>query len=184
MRTKIPILFGTLLLVLAACTTPPITIGLSDITLDFQAVGNTLGQVVFPGNPLAQQRSVEGVSVASIRIQGQARLENKASLKFYIYAADQDPAELNCTELPALGYYLCPASTEGIVRVGTIDFTTAGGPTKGPVAFELSDEEQILSNGINKQSLYLGAQVDGTFSVNNVLYLENLVATVQLNIGK
>ncbi len=178
MKARLLTLAALLLLVLAACTTPPITIGLSDVTLDFQAVGNTLGKVIFPKNPLAQSNPVPGTSIASLTIQGKARLKTAADLTFEIYATDADPGSLGCT--PVGDYYLCDADTRGVERVGTIAFQG----TAGPVNFQLSDRNQVLSKGINQQSLYLGAEVEGTLSVANVLYLEHLTATVQLNVGK
>jgi len=167
-----------LLLLLAACTTPPITINLSDVALDFQGVGNTLGKVIFPKDPLTQSNPVPGTSIASLTIQGKARLKTAADITFEIYATDTDPSSLGCT--PVGNYYVCDAGTNGVEKVGTIAFQN----TAGPVNFQLSDKNQVLSKGVNNQSLYLGAGIGGTFSVNNVLYLEHLTATVQLNVGK
>ena len=167
------------LLFLAACTTPPITIPLSDVSIDLSIAADSAGKVIFPENPLEFKNSVPATSVASVTIRGKAQLAQAASVSFDIYATDTDPGELGCAH-PLLGkFYLCnPDDLKGrIQKVGDIAFEG----NAGPVPFELRGT--MLAKGINAESLYLGASIEGG-TAGNVLYLEKMLAIVQLNIGK
>ena len=184
MKARLLTLAALLLLVLAACTPPPITIGLSDVKIDLSVAVDSAGKVIFPESPLELKNPLPGTSVASVTVRGEARLEQAATLSFDVYATDTDPGEsgLGCPKVGTMltGYfYVCDPDTEGVVMVSknTIAFNNQ----TGPVSFTLSGE--VLASGINKQTLYLGAVISGG-SAGNTLYLENLTATVQLNVGK
>ncbi len=167
---------------LAACTTPPVTIGLSNVTLDLTVAMDSAGKVLFPESPVAFENPLPGVSVASVTIRGQARLAQSAQLSFDVYAADASPADLGCTKVGtiATGYfYACDPGTPGVDKVS--QETLAFHNTAGPVPLTLSGE--VLARGINRRSLYLGAVVSGG-TAGNKLYLERLSATIQLNVGK
>ena len=170
------------LLFLAACTTPPVTIGLSDVAIDLSIAADSAGKVIFPENPLEFKNPVPATNVASVTIRGKAQLAQAASVSFDIYATDTDPGELGCTQVGSVitGYfYVCDPGTAGIAKVS--QNTIAFDNEKGPVPFTLSGE--MLASGINKQNLYLGAVIHGA-AAGNTLYLEEMSATVQLNIGK
>ena len=182
MKARLLTLAALLLLVLAACTTPPVTIGLSDVKIDLSVAVDSAGKVIFPESPLELKNPLPGTSVASVTVRGEARLEQAATLSFDVYATDTDPGELGCTKVGSIlseSFYVCDPDTEGVVMVSknTIAFNNK----TGPVSFTLSGE--VLASGINKQTLYLGAVISGG-SAGNTLYLENLTATVQLNVGK
>ncbi len=179
-RNLVPL--ALLLLLLAACTTPPITIPLSDVTLDLQVAADSAGQVLFPENPLDVKNPVPATSIAAVTIKGEARLANGADVSFEVYATDTDPQTLGCQKVgtPLTGYfYACDPNTPGIAKVS--QSTIAFNGSQGPVPFTLSGD--TLAKGINKQSLYLGAVISGA-TAGNTLYLQNLTATVQLNVGQ
>ncbi len=182
MKARLLTLAAPLLLVLAACTTPPVTIGLSDVKIDLSVAVDSAGKVIFPESPLELKNPLPGTSVASVTVRGEARLEQAATLSFDVYATDTDPGELGCTKVGSIlteSFYVCDPGTKGVVMVSknAIAFDNE----TGPVPFTLSGE--VLASGINKQTLYLGAVISGG-SAGNTLYLENLTATVQLNVGK
>ncbi len=181
MKGRLLALVG-LSLLLAACTTPPVTVGLSDVDLDLSVALDTAGKVLFPQTPLAARDPIPGTSVASVTIQGDAYLKSPANVSFDVYAAATDPGTLGCQEVgsPLTGtFYACDASTAGIAKVSQKTIAFKGGT--GPVSFTLRGP--VLAEGINRQSLYLGAVIGGA-TAGNILHLKNLTATVQLNVGK
>ncbi len=182
MKGRMLALLALAAFLLAACTTPPITVGLSDVAVDLTVAADSAGKVLFPADPLAVKNPLPATRVASVTIQGEARLKNPAEVSFDVYATDTSPKDLDCAQVGSVltGYfYACDAKTKGIAKVSRrrIDF----GGRKGPVAFTLSGD--LLASGINKQSLYLGTVIQGA-TAGNVLYLEHLTATVQLAVGQ
>ncbi len=167
------------LLFLAACTTPPITIGLADLTIDLSIAVNSAEKVIFPANPIKFENPVPETSVASVTVRGEAWLKKEANVSFNVYATDTDPGKLGCDPFPSREFYLCDPDTNGIEQVSqdAIAFES----NAGPVSFELRGT--MLANGLNAKSLYLGASIEGG-TAGNVLYLKKMRATVQLNIGK
>ena len=184
MKARLLTLAALLLLVLAACTTPPIKISLSDVTIDLQIAMNSGGKVIFPKDPLEIQNPVPGTSIASVTVQGKAFLKEGADISFYVYATDTDPGTLEgCDdEINEIiqSYYFCKQGTKGIVKLSESPIAFDG--SSGPVRFTLSGD--VLASGINKKSLYLGALIEGLATVGNELYLKELTAIVQLNVGK
>ncbi len=182
MKARLLTLAALLLLVLAACTTPPIKISLSDVTIDLQIAMNSVGKVIFPKDPLEIQNPVPGTSIASVTVQGNAYLKEGADISFYVYATDTDPGALEGCYLDNIirSYYVCEQDTKGIVELSESPIAFDG--RGGPVRFTLSGD--VLASGINKKSLYLGALIEGSATVGNELYLKELTAIVQLNVGK
>ena len=179
-RYLIPLL--ALAALFGACTTPPITIQLSDVTINLTVAPDSIGKVIFPENPLELKNPVPGTSIATVTVRGQARLQQKATVSFDVYATDTDPGELGCSKVGSVltgFFYVCDPGTEGIAKVSPN--AIAFNDETGPVPFTLSGE--MLASGINKQTLYLGAVISGG-SGGNTLYLEDMTATVQLNVGK
>jgi len=170
------------LLFLAACTTPPVTIGLSDVAIDLSVAVDSAGKVIFPENPLEFKNPVPATSIASVTVRGKARLAQAASVSFDVYATDTNPDTLGCTRVGSVitGYfYVCDPATTGVAKVS--QNTIAFDNEEGPVPFTLSGD--MLASGINNQNLYLGAVISGG-AAGNTLYLEEMSATVQLNVGK
>ena len=168
-------------LLLASCTTPPVTIGLTDVEIDLQVAADSAGKIIFPKEPLKLKNPIPGTQVASVSVQGRAKLDSPATLSFDVYAASQDPGELGCTrvDLVLSAYYVCDPGTAGVEKVSqsTIEFNN----DDGPVSFRLSGG--VLADGINNGTLYLGAQISGG-TAGNKLTLYDLTATVQLSVGR
>ena len=162
----------------AACTTPPITVSLADVSFDLAAV-NTLGVVVFPRQPVEVESPPPATQVASVTVQGFAKLDQPATVEFKVFAADVDPGALGCTLEPFTNnFYLCWEDTAGIEQVGSIDFNN----TAGPVPFRLAGG--TLARGINKNSLYLGLGIGREGTLPNTLTLYDMTATLRLSLGR
>ena len=162
---------------LNACTTPPITIPLDDVTVDLQAAVNTGGRVVFPKEAQEFTPPAPGTSIASVVIRGKASLKSAADIGFTVYVTDQKPSDIGCTLVGEL--YACDAGNEQIEKASNeVKFDNETGPK------DIEIQGERLINGINQGWFYLGALITGTGTVGNELYLTNLTATVQVNIGK
>ncbi len=165
-----PFAFATLmlagLLFQDACSTPPITIGLSDVAIGLAIAVNSAGKVIFPASPLDFQNPVPGTRVASVTVRGEARLKKRANVSFNVYATGTDPGELGCNPFPSGEFYLCDPDTNGIEKVSQEAIPFEG--NAGPVPFELCGT--MLAEGIHAKSLHLGASIEGG-TAGNVLIL-------------
>jgi len=173
-------------LLFSACTTPPISIPLSDVSIDLDVVFDTNGAVVFPADPVELEEPPPGTALASVVIAGVAELYPASDVTFEVYASDTDPSELGCAGSESLagisGYYICEnvcEDNEHCEKIGELKFAS----DKPTDSFTFQGE--VLTRGINEQSLYLGLAIGGgSLQDGATLKFTKMRAVIRLALGQ
>lgn len=164
-----------LALVITACQGLPIRVDLQDVTLDLGAITNTQGNVLYPANPSAFQKS--NLHVASATIDGDVSAGGLSSdTDFTFFGRATDPsADPNCQQVTNLAniYYACPATQESSISKAV---TVPADGSAEPI--HLSGK--VLAAAANQGRIWLGASVQGGTSVSATLSFTRLVASVAL----
>ncbi len=176
MKRWLPLL--ALALLLAGCSfTLSIPMGSVNLPLPSSSSGvpSPVGYVIYTSAMTFETPSLGGVFRA-VRIQGQARLEQPASLNVTLFARLQDPAgDSSCTQPPGQSFYLCSKGNQD-AQLGQLSFS---GNT-GPVPLDL--QGQVLLEGVRQGKIWFGLELSGWPGQPNTLHLENLVAQVTVGL--
>ena len=169
------LLFGLLAaLAFTACNGTTLNVPLADFSIQVDAVGYTAGQVVYPKDPTTFNDTY--VNVKTITVSGNLKVTYdvvQAPLSMTFYARTQNPGDAGCTDAGLA--WVCSASNETAIS-GSYDFNSGDSKT-----IELGNENpQILAEGLNNGSIWIGAEVTKGIGTNVLFEFSNLVAHVTL----
>ncbi len=169
------LLFGLLAaLAFTACGDTALNVPLADFSIQVDAVGYTAGQVVYPKDPTTFNETY--VNVKTITVSGNLKVTYdvvQAPLSMTFYARTENPGDAGCTDAGLA--WVCSASNETAIS-GSYSFNN--GDEK---AIDLGNENpQILAEGLNNGSIWIGAEVTNGIGTNVLFEFSNLVAHVTL----
>lgn len=157
---------------LAACSKAPLTVPLEDFSISVDAVGNTVGQVVYPKNAAQFDRPV--VDVKTIRLSGQVTVSYtavQAPLVMTFYARTSDPGAAGCTDAGLA--WICDAAGETPISSA---YSFANGETQQVTLGDPNPE--VLADGINQGRIWIGAEVTSGAATGVTFDFTQMVAEV------
>ncbi|XOB99413.1 hypothetical protein ACMC9I_04825 [Deinococcota bacterium DY0809b] len=162
----------TLAAALAACSKAPLTVPLEDFSISVDAVGNTVGQVVYPKNAAQFDRPVVGVK--TIRLSGRVTVSYtavQAPLVMTFYARTDDPGAAGCTDAGLA--WICDAAGETPI---SSEYSFANGETQQVTLGDPNPE--ALADGINQGRIWIGAEVTSGAATGVTFDFTQMVAEV------
>ena len=161
--------------VLSSCGGTPISVPLSDFSINIDVVADTAGKVVYAESPTEFQESI--LNVKSITLSGKMTYTTTTgsdTLTLTFYGSANDPANRSsCTKIGS--FYLCdPSGEKAISSQGSF---TKGVPTEITLG---SPNPDVLADGINNGRIWIGALVEGSLSLNTTFEFTDMVAHVTL----
>ncbi|WP_287416789.1 hypothetical protein [Oceanithermus sp.] len=161
--------------VLSSCGGTPISVPLSDFSININVVADTAGKVVYAESPTEFQESI--LNVKSITLSGKMTYTTTTgsdTLTLTFYGSADDPAGRNgCDRFGS--FYVCDPSGEKAI-------SSQGSFPKGvPTDIALgSPNPEVLAEGINNGRIWIGALVENSLSLNTTFEFTDMVAHVTL----
>lgn len=150
--------FLALVGLLAGCSALPLSISIPDYE---SSVAANSAVITFQKT---QQTQTPPSPAKSIAIEGQVTYSQDATLVFY--ASEEPPCGIS-----GGGVYSCSLNPDKMDKIGEINLQVG-------VSYSFRWEGTRLTNGINKNSLYIGVSLKDSLFTGGTLQFRNLVAKV------